>query len=238
MINYLYMGLSLLFMLVLNSLANIIPFAGVATAEISDKYLNYFTPAGYVFSIWGLIYFALIVQLYILYKNRKKYTKYVEKIMPWYVIGAVSNGLWMLFWHYDILLPTVILMTLILVSLLRVYTITEGEKIKKLVIQAPNSLYLGWISVATIANISAYITSLEIISDYTLTIAMAILLVVAGLGTAFTILKKDYVYPTVLVWAVAGIIVKFNYASGILYTGIIAIAIILGAMAYTRFKKK
>lgn len=226
------MAVSLIVMLGINSLANILPINGVYTADISDKFMNYFTPAGYVFSIWALIYIALLVHLVYVVIKRKVLGEYINKIFPWYIVLNVSNALWMFAWHYEYLWATIVLMVVLLASLIKIYLIGQKEKKKTLLLTSPVSLYLGWISVATVANISVLLTSLGAIQDYQLSIAMLVILVVGVLGLLFTIKNNDYIYPSVFIWALIGILVRFNWVAGIVLAVVASLLLIISGILY------
>lgn len=53
-------GLSVIATIVVNGLANALPLNGVTSGEVSNRFGVYFVPAGYVFSVWGLIYAGLV----------------------------------------------------------------------------------------------------------------------------------------------------------------------------------
>src|SRR5210317_1251869 len=74
-----------------NSLANILPINGITTGELSDYYGNLFTPAGYVFSIWGLIYLLLAVFSYYQYGADDALH---EKIDILFIISCLFNIVW------------------------------------------------------------------------------------------------------------------------------------------------
>ena len=141
-----------------NGLANALPINGQATGEISDRFAIYFVPAGYVFSIWGLIYLGLIA--YTIYQAlpAQRENALLNKIAPAYWIGNIANTVWIFLWHYNIFPPTIIAMLTLLASLLYIYIqIMKAGKLRqcqKWLVRLPFSLYLGWISVATIANVS------------------------------------------------------------------------------------
>ncbi len=219
--------------LTVNSLANILPINGLTTGDVSDNYVNLFTPAGFTFSIWGLIYTILgifvIYQLVLSYKNGN--TQFVERIGYWFIVSNILNSLWIYTWHNLMISINLIIMLLLLVSLIMIYQKLEIGQSKydrkiKILVQIPFSIYLGWISVATIANFSAFFVSFNWkgfgLSETfwtVLVLAVAILL-----GIIFAVKNKDIFYTLVVVWAFIGILSK-RLTSNISYTTIIATAI-------------
>lgn len=207
--------------LTVNALANIIPFNQISTAEVSFKYPSYFTPENYVFSIWGVIYLALGIMLVYLGLNYKKYSKYIEKVSTWFILANLLNAVWMFTWHYEFLSFSVMVMAMLLLALINVYLVTKEfrSKLPMSVTFAP-SIYLGWISVATVANISSFLAFRNfslLFSD--VTYAVILIYVALLLGLIMLKYEKDYVYPAVIVWAVVGILVKFSTITEIMLFG-------------------
>lgn len=207
--------LGTIFTLVLNLLANLLPINGITTAELSDKYPVLFVPAGYVFSIWGIIYIGLIIYaIFQFVEKSEKYQEIFNKIFPFHLAGLVLNGVWILFWHYEQVGISVVIMLGLLISLILVYLNLEKFKTKletkSLMLKTPFSIYLGWISVATIANITVFLFKSGVTEIYfNAQILSAILIVIAGILGSIFIFKKDLAYPAVIIWAVIGIAIKF-----------------------------
>jgi hypothetical protein len=154
-------ALTLAGMLVVNALANALPLNGKNTGEISDSYPVLFTPAGYVFSIWGLIYIALIGFAVFQALPGQKTNPRINRIGGWFALSNILNMAWLFAWHWEVLWLSVVFMLGLLASLLVIYTRLEigvharTSPLEQALVDFPFSLYLGWISVATIANLSA-----------------------------------------------------------------------------------
>ncbi|MFC0525851.1 TspO/MBR family protein [Pontibacillus salicampi] len=198
-----------LLVVTVNILANALPLNGQTTGEISNKLDVIFTPAGYVFSIWGLIYILLGIWVLRQFPASRRNLPLYQTTSALFVLSCVLNSLWIFMWHYEFFAISVIVMVLLLLTLLRLYVkLKETDAVFLDVV--PFSVYLGWISVATIANISYYVTYLGWdgfgISDS----VWAFLLLIVATVLAITFLKKekDWVYPLVFVWAFIGIGVK------------------------------
>lgn len=152
--------------LVVNYLATSIPIGGRTTGELSDMYPNLFVPEGFTFSIWWIIYLLLIwfVVRQIIDAWNKKSLWITEKIWPWFLISCIANMSWIFAWHNTKIGLSVLIMLAILISLIIIFhKIKTKNKIswkEKLFVQIPFSVYLWWISVATIANISWYLVSI------------------------------------------------------------------------------
>lgn len=152
-----------------NALANLLPINGYNTGQISAFYPNYFVPAGFTFSIWGLIYLLLLLYTITLtvFAASKQLTAhkahaYIHAINPWYLFSCFLNIAWILCWHYLQAGASVVVMLCMLYSLLQVFI--KGKAMLKsfplylqFLLGAPFTVYLGWICVATIANITAYL---------------------------------------------------------------------------------
>ncbi|MEY2646792.1 MAG: hypothetical protein RL158_768 [Bacteroidota bacterium] len=201
-----------------NALANILPINGYNTGQISAFYPNYFVPAGFTFSIWGIIYLFLlnysISYTYFTIKQRQfpDIKKYLDAITPYYWFTCILNAGWILAWHYLQVGVSVLIMLAFLVSLIKVFMIMQQEALTikplyQFLIKTPFSVYIGWISVATIANITAFLVHLKWngfgIDPIYWTILMISIAIV--LGIYFIVFFKNIAHPLVLVWALWGI---------------------------------
>jgi len=210
----------ILFILVIatNALANILPINEFNTGQISGFYPNYFVPAGFTFSIWGIIYLFLlnysISYTYFTIKQRQfpDIKKYLDTITPYYWFTCILNAGWILVWHYLQVGVSVLIMLAFLFSLIQIFVIMQKQvlTIKPLyqfLIKTPFSIYLGWISVATIANITALLVHVKWsgfgIDPIYWTILMISIAIV--LGIYFIVFFKNIAHPLVLVWALWGI---------------------------------
>ncbi len=202
--------------ILVNILANALPINGITTGELSDQYPNLFVPAGITFSIWGLIYLLLILwttfQFSLAASSR---SEQVSITSPWYFISCTANILWIIAWHYQQVLLSLLIMLVLLWSLVKLYlALGVGEagalRRERLLYHLPVSVYLGWISVATIANVTAVLVRYDWggfgLGDPFWTVA--VILVGTLLGLAFLLKKRDIIHPLVVVWAYLGIIIK------------------------------
>ena len=220
--------LAFVFMIVMNFLANYLPLNGVTTAEISDRYYNIFTPAGYTFIIWGIIYIALalwiIAIIWGVIRNKKRSISIISKVGYFFLASSVLNGIWIFTWHYDLILLSLIVMLSLLLSLVLLYSKLRKIQEKRGIYLVPFSIYLGWITVATIANLATYSVAtnwnrLGLSAEFWLTI---LLLVILGVSTFMVLGLKDLTYGLVILWALSGIAAArwsefgtFNYTTAI-----------------------
>ncbi len=228
-----------LVVIVMNALANALPIAGRNTGEISDMYPVVFVPAGYVFSIWGLIYLGLIAFTIYQAMPAQRDNPLIERIGYLYAVNCAANALWIIFWHNLIMPVTVLLMLVILGTLIAIYLrlgVGKGSvpSRDRWAVQIPFSTYLGWISVATIANITVWLYDAGWngfgISGAAWTVLL--LIIAAGLGLAMSYLRRDLAYNLVLVWAFIGIAVKQADLRSVVFTAaLLVIVLVLGIAA-------
>jgi len=236
-----------LVMVTVNALAMILPIAGRQTGEVSDGYANLFAPAGYAFSIWGLIYTLLAI--YIIYQLKQKEGELLSKVNGLFIVNALLNAAWIFAWHYDYIGLSVLLMFGILYTLIRLADIFRANKLSQKeawLLRTPFSVYFGWITVATIANITVFLVSINWnrfgFSEVFWTIA--ILLVGAAIGSWRMWRDRSLPYGLVLVWAYGAILYKHLIPSGfakmypgIITTVIVCLLIFLGVLSFLSYKK-
>jgi len=208
--------LTILVTIVINILADALPINGVGTGQISDSFRVYFVPAGYVFAIWGIIYIGLIA--YAIYQAlpAQRENPRLQATGWWVVLGGVANSLWIFLWHYQQFVGTICAMLVLLATLIAVYLRlgtgqTRVSKGEAWAVRVPFSIYLGWITVATVANASDVLDYLKwngfgISAATWMVIILGAVLVIAGL---MNFLRRDVAYAAVILWALAGIAVKF-----------------------------
>ncbi|MGB2963628.1 MAG: hypothetical protein WBB69_06540 [Anaerolineales bacterium] len=203
--------LATLITITVNALANSLPLNGLTTGEISDRFEIYFVPAGYVFSIWGLIYLGLI--LYTVYQAlpAQKDNQALKRIAPAYWIGSLANSIWIFLWHFEVFSLTLIAMLGILASLLYIYLQLKNSKgSQKWLVKLPFSIYLGWITVATVANTSQFLFYFNWGGWGIPGAVWAVIMIAVAslLGLLMIWRENDTPYLLVLVWAFIGITVS------------------------------
>ncbi len=207
-----------LIMVTVNALANAIPINGVTTGEVSDAYPDLFAPATITFSIWGLIY--LLLAGYVLYQfgffqadRGAARNDLFQKIGIYFAISSVANALWIIAWHNFVIWLSLLLMIVVLICLIQIATRLSEEEFslkEKGFIRLPFSIYFGWITVATIANVTTFLVSIGwggfgLPDQFWMVL---ILLVGAAIGIARMRRDMDIAYGLVIVWAYAGILIK------------------------------
>ncbi len=211
-------------MITVNGLANGLPLNNRTTGAISDAYPNLFAPAGVTFSIWGLIYALLAA--YVIYQfiplasgKFRVRQELFDKINPYFIATSLFNIVWIFTWHYDFIGASLLLMVLLLGALIKIADILRQENfsmVEKILVRLPFSVYFGWISVATIANVTIFLVSVGWnglgLSEELWLVAVLIIGTIIGLWR----MKKDknIPYGMVFIWAYSGILIKHIAPNG------------------------
>ena len=232
--------LALLLTLVVNGLANALPLNGLTTGEISDSFQVFFVPAAYVFSIWGVIYLGLIGFTIYQALPAQRENPRLRRVGYLFAVSCIANTTWIFLWHYQQFPLTIIAMLILLASLIAIYLrldINGQERIsgaQRWLVDLPFSIYLGWITVATVANVTSVLYDLNWdgfgIAPDTWAVIM---LVVATIVTAAVIFSRgDIAYSAVIIWAFIGIVVKQSETQSVALTAaamvIVIIALLIG----------
>jgi benzodiazapine receptor len=232
--------------IIVNGLANALPLNGQTTGEISDRFDVLFTPAGYVFSIWGIIYLGLIAYAFYQVLPGRRDNPRLRSIDALVVVASLANIAWLFTWHYERFVLGLVAMLALLFSLVGVYLRLDigrsrAPSAEKALVDLPFSVYLGWITVATIANVT---TVLDYIGWGGWGIGpevWTILVLLAGLAvaTVVSLTRGDIAFSAVLVWAYIGIAVKHSdtpaVATGaLIMTVLIVLITALGTVVHRR----
>ena len=206
-------------MITVNVLANLLPIGGVTTAEVSGAYETLFTPAGYTFAIWGVIYLLLLgfcaYQTYLAFTPSHPDKELIIGVGPWFALSCAANIGWIFSWHHRVIPLSMVLMIIILISLVRTYgllgigTVVVHPTVRTF-LHVPVSIYTGWITIATVANAAVLAVSLGWDgAPATPQFWTAALILIALLLTAAALYRKhDIWYAIVVTWALSGILVR------------------------------
>ena len=211
--------LGFLGIVVVNALATVLPINNKTTGELSDLYPNLFVPAGLTFAIWGLIYVLLAIfvihQLIPSVRRDAQKVDFVQRIGPLFFISSIANIGWIFAWHYEIVPLSLVLMLILFGSLLAIYLRlntgkSEATKTEKYLVHLPFSIYLGWITIATIANATALLVNINWNTWGLGEQFWAVAVIIVGIGIALSTLftRKDIYYCLVVDWALLGILIK------------------------------
>ena len=224
-------------LVVMNFLATSIPFGGKTVAEVSATFHTLITPAGYAFSIWGLIYLTLLV-FAVFQLHKGKNIRFFRLVFPYFLINAISNVLWLFAFQHEMLGLSVFIMLITLGTLIiifRYFYRLRGalSTTHRYFFQVPFSMYFGWISVATVVNIAAFLYSLQlpVFNNSPEFFSAVMLILSATIGLFILISKKDYIYTLVLVWAYVAIWVQHADVPVVMNTAKFAAIALIAAMA-------
>jgi hypothetical protein len=238
---------------IINALAVILPINNKTTQQLSDQYPNLFVPAGLTFSIWGVIYLLLgIFTIYNLISAFKKdsRTSFPDKIGILFFLSCVANIAWIFAWQYEIVPLSLLIMLLLLACLLAIYLkLGIGKKgpakKEQYLVHLPFSVYLGWITIATIANVTALLVQLNWNGFGINNQVWTVIVILVGIAITLAILgrRQDIFYALVVDWAILGIFLKrtdpsFPPAQAVVIVTIAGIALISAGILVQLFRKR
>lgn len=237
--------LAVLATIIVNGMANALPLNGQMTGAISDRFQVYFVPAGYVFSIWGVIYLGLLAYAVYQALPGQRANPRLRSIDLWFVLSCAANVAWLFLWHYERFPLTLLAMLALLGSLIVIYlrlqigrtSVSTGEN---WLVRLPFSVYLGWVTVATIANVTSLLDYLAWNGWGLSDAAWAVIMLSAGtlVAAAMTLTRRDAAYLLVLVWAYIGIAVRHAGAAPVALAAWINTALILGLFAWAAWSSR
>jgi hypothetical protein len=232
------------FALTVNILASALPLNGQNTGEISDRFQVYFVPAGYVFSIWGIIYIGWIAFTIYQFRPSQKESPRLRRLGYLFALSNIANATWLFTWHYNFfgvgVLVMLTLLSLLIASYLRLdVNRASVSRAERWSVDIPFSIYLGWITVATVANVTdwLYLANWDGFGIPATTWAVIMLGVASLLGLAMTITRRDAAYLFVLVWSFIGIAVKQTSAPSVVTSAWIAAAFMLFLAVYSLMRR-
>jgi hypothetical protein len=238
-------ALSVVLALTVNILANALPLNGQNTGEISDRFQVYFVPAGYVFAIWGVVYIGWIAFTIYQFLPAQKNNPRLQKLGYWFALGGVLNAIWLFCWHYNQFGLSVLVMLALLGSLIVSYLKLDVGRsaigaVERWTVDIPFSVYLGWLSVATVANFTSWLydirwTGFGIAPDVW---AVIMLVVASVLGILMAFTRRDAAYLFVFVWSFVGIAVKQAAVPLVATSAWVAAVLALGLAIYSILQRR
>ena len=237
--------LSVVLALTVNILASTLPLNGQNTGEISDRFQVYFVPAGYVFAIWGIIYIGWIAFAFYQAQPAQRESPRLRKLGYLFALSGVFNAAWLFCWHYNQFGLSVLVMLALLGLLIASYLKlnvgrTPVGTAEKWSVDIPFSVYLGWITVATVANVTdwLYLVNWNGFGITPQVWAVIMLAVASLLGVLMMISRRDSGYLFVLVWSFAGIAAKQSAESLIANSAWAAVVVAFGLAIYSIFQRR
>jgi len=231
--------------LTVNVLATTLPLNGQDTGEISDRFQVLFVPAGYVFAIWGVIYLGWIAFVIFQFQASQKESARLGRLGYLFAISNIANAAWLFCWHYNLfglsVLVMITLLGLLIASYLRLnVNRSSATLIEYWSVDVVFSVYLGWITVATVANISdwLYLVQWSGFGISAQTWAVIMLAVASLLGLAMALTRRDAGYLSVLVWAFIGIAVKQAPVPMVALSALVAAIFMLGLAIFSLMRRR
>ncbi len=225
-----------------NCLSIFLPLNGKTQLQLSEQYPNLFTPAGATFSIWSIIYTSLVgfivYQAYVLLVQNHRDKERILSITPLFIGVCLCNAGWLFAWHYELTTVSVLIMLVHLGFLVLIHdrlrlAIAWSPLTSKIWLDIPFSIYLGWICVATIANITAWLVSKGITFSFFPPQVWVIMMLVAALliGIFYVFTRNNKFVALSIVWAFYGIITKRKAEhNGASHTIVLATELALGIL--------
>jgi hypothetical protein len=224
-------------MIVMNYLANALPLNNKTTGQLSESFPNLFVPAGITFSIWGVIYLLLVVFCILQFTSPSQ--DIISKIALAFAVTCILNALWLVCWHYGLLPLSLLVMLGLLITL--IYINMSIHELPAGLIKAAFGVYLGWICIATIANVTALLVNYGWngfgISQELWTITM---ISAGAIIAAMSLYRFDNPYIGIaVIWALSGIIIKrSDDFRSIVISASVAIAVLAVVTFLVFFRKK
>jgi hypothetical protein len=228
---------------VVNGLAVTLPLNGNTTSELSDRFPVLVTPADYVFGIWTLIY--ILLGAFTVYQALPRVRRDPDLRAVGYLPAAAAafNTSWIILWHFEVFAATVPVMLALLATLIvihvRLRSVRSGGGAKRWLVALPFSVYLGWITVATIANISQMLYGAGFRGGPLSEEAWAVVMLGVGVALAAVMLLReaDWAYALVIVWAYIGIAAKQD-APGAVWGALLGAAIVVVLIVWVLFSSR
>lgn len=231
--------------LTVNILASALPLNGQNTGEISDRFQVYFVPAGYVFAIWGIIYIGWIAFIIYQFRASQKESPRLRRLGYLFALSNLANAAWLFSWHYNYFGLSVIIMLTLLGLLIASYlrldvNRTSVSPAERWSVDIPFSVYLGWITVATVANVTDLLYLIEWSGFGIAPQVWAVIMIVVAsvVGFLMTLTRRDAAYLFVLVWSFIGIAVKQAATANVATTAWIAASLMLVAVVYSLTRRR
>jgi len=231
--------------LTVNILASALPLNGQNTGEISDRFQVYFVPAGYVFAIWFFIFLGWLVFAIYQFRPSQKESPRLRKLGYLFALSGIANAAWLFSWHYNYFGLSVVIMLILLGLLIASYLRLDVNRVpvsraERWSVDIPFSVYLGWITVATVANITSWLYSIDW-SGFGISApvwAVIMIVIASVVGLLMTLTRSDAAYVFVLVWSFIGIAVKQASTASVATTAWIGAVLMLILAIYSLTRRQ
>lgn len=195
----------------LNYYATVVhPFNGQTMGQVSAKYPTPLTPAGYTFSIWGLIFLGLAVYAVWQLLPAQNHQRLADVVAKPLLVANLTTAAWVVLFAYEMIPASIFTMLVILLALIRVYSRARRAVLVGAVprwVSIPFAAYLGWISVAAVINFTVGLTKagIQVPASVQPLLVYLLMAIVVGLGLAIAWSFSERTFPLVVAWALVGI---------------------------------
>ncbi len=224
---------ALFLVITVNALANALPINGITSGEVSDRFPTFVTPAGYVFAIWGVIYALLTVFAVYQALPAQRDDAGLQRLGYAFALSCLFNAAWLVAWHHLQIWLSWALIVGLLVTLGVCYErvrAADGSRARWLAVRLPFSVYLGWVTVATVANTAVALVAVGVDGGSAAPLWGAVAIAAAtAVGVAMLVRRGDVVFAAVLVWALIGIAVAQADRSGLIVAVAALACVVLAA---------
>ncbi len=230
--------------IIFSNIVQVLPMSASSIPEVTYRYRSLFVPAGYAFSIWGVIYLSFIIYAIYQVLRRTRRDMLYDKIAIPFMMVNVLGGLWQVVFRFEYITWSVLIIVIMLVLGIvqfRIMRAAVNERGRSWWLSVPFSLFLGWISVATIANISIWCVYMGWRGGPLpeTTVAIIVLGIATLLAVCISIIYRDWVYPVVIAWATVAISVAYRAEVSIVSNAALAAAVIsLGIAVVNMFRRR
>jgi benzodiazapine receptor len=202
---------------VVNVLARAVPLAGRTSTELAERHPDPFSPAPYAFAIWNAIYGALFAYTVYQALPTQRNNSQLHRLAPWFWTSCAANIAWTFFWHYELVLASMLALAVLVGSLTAAYRVlhrnpeppSRGER---WCVYLPFSWYLGWTVVALLANLSVWAVEerFEVAISHPDLWAMATIAVATLVAAAMGWFRREPLFMQPVLWALIGIVVRYE----------------------------
>src|SRR5690554_4050518 len=235
--------------IIINALGGSGALNGTSVGDVSNANPNLFTPAGYAFSIWGFIYLLLLG--FIIYQSRSLFKpvrddEFILKTGWWFILSCFANMMWITFWVYGFMEYSVLAIFILLFSLLKIVMKNRMELWDAPIsviacLWWPFVIYSGWVTVASIANVSAYLTSINWSAwGYSEVFWTVTMIIIAGIiNLAVTWQRNMREFALVGAWALVAICVaNWEVSSTVANSALVVAIVLVSSSSYHALKNR
>ncbi len=236
---------ALLAMVAFNVLAVTLPLGGRATGEVSAMFQNLFTPAGWAFSIWSVIYIGLAAFTLYQFLPSQADDRVAHQVAILFTVSSLLNLSWLLAWHFLWIGLSMVIMLALVITVALIYLRVTSRKVDRtlahrLMVALPFRLYLGWLIVATLANLAALLTARG--WDWApfgeTGFALVLVGVAAIVGLLALLLKRDHFVILPVAWGLVAVATAPGQPTVLLIGGLLAAALLLAIAIWQIWRRR